>query len=246
MIDSRMEKRSGKCFFIIDKVGDVKGYQYQIMRNNDIQNLLKFDYEYIDNEVSLIADVTDMCSLKEYSEKRKLSAGWISSMFDDLNNLLSSCSEYLLDNSGALLDASMIFVDSKGKCRFVYYPENNSDIKTGIRRLLEFLVGEIDYNDKSAVSMVYGMLSKLDNPEFSVDELLSIEYESEFAFCDKSEEKGDDYYEKNMVAEPFDFRSEESFLELTDKGSENVKKKKKSIFSFITDNAIFKKLFLGA
>ena len=49
MIDSRMEKRSGKCFFIIDKVGDVKGYQYQIMRNNDIQNLLKFDYEYIDN-----------------------------------------------------------------------------------------------------------------------------------------------------------------------------------------------------
>ena len=98
-------------------------YDYRIMQHNRIGGLLPCSLRYLDGEELLYYDITSRQPLARLYESRRMKAADLERIIRDTAAVQAQLGEYMLDESGVLLEEEVIFADVEtGELYFAFYP----------------------------------------------------------------------------------------------------------------------------
>ncbi len=117
----------------------ILNYQVQMLLNNDISGLLKFNVNYMGNGLNCFYNVTSKCSLLNFMSRKKFSRNEFLIMVLNIINNICCIKSYLLYDCNILLDERYIFVEpERMELYFVYLPFTGmkNDYKTFFIKLI--------------------------------------------------------------------------------------------------------------
>ena len=229
-------------------IKDVKfeedNYRIQMILNNNIKGLLPIKIRNVNNEKELLYDITAMSTLSNVFERSLMKRDELVRLVLAVKKLEESLKEFLLCGDNIKFDLNYIYYKAKQKeyC-FCYCPDEVEDFSLQMKTMFNQVLDYVNYNDKDAVSLAYGMQEIASRDDFAVEELV------EFALSTKEEvkpieiEDEDDDFDLNDEEED---EQKETFLEKIKKIFHKEEKEnfEESIyieetqedFSFDTDN----------
>ena len=117
----------------------ILNYQVQMLLNNNINGLLKFNINYVGNGLNCFYNVTSKCSLANFMSRKKFSRNEFLIMALNIINNICRIKNYLLHDCNILLDERYIFVEPERiELYFVYLPFSGikNDYKTFFIKLI--------------------------------------------------------------------------------------------------------------
>ena len=162
-------------YMVIEKVREFSEHQYviKILFENDIPGLLKIGFEHINGQYDLLYDISSRQAFSRLFEARRMSFDHIQAFLFSLKGVLCALQEYLLDPDNIILKQECIFADAEGKkYEFCYFPYYNGNLVLELRELFDRMLTMVDYEDESAVRLVYEMHSEAQAEHFTINNLM--------------------------------------------------------------------------
>lgn len=163
-----------KAYLILEGgEGEQEDYQTLMLKENDIQGILKLDVRYVDNQTQYHYDISGKTAFKTLYEKKNLSYEDMKRFVDNLLQSIQLLRKYMLDANRILLEPEYIFCDSRG-FYFCYYPPCRQDAKDMFHQLTEFFVKEVNYKDEEGVHFAYTLHKMTMEENYSVEEIMQV------------------------------------------------------------------------
>ncbi len=195
-----------KAYLILEgEEGEQEDYQAVMLKENDVEGLLKTDVRYLNNCGQYHYDISGKTSFKTLHEKIQLTYEDMKRLVENLLQTIQNLRKYMLDANCILLDPEFIYSDAK-QFYFCYYPPCREDAKQAFHQLTEFFVKEVDYKEEDGVHFAYTMHKMTMEENYSIEEIM------QSLLPEKTEPESSDYnYTECMesVLQPED-RVEES------------------------------------
>lgn len=216
---------------------DFNDFEYKILENNNIEGLLKLK---IDDE-SLLFDITSKQPLSLILEYKKVNQKDIKTLIFELNKVISSLSQYLLEESSLLIDMDCIYANPKDlSLEFCYIPRFSNDLGVGISHILSGLLSYIDHNDHEAVVLGYSLFQESQKEGYVLGDLLNIISMSDIGANkvivkkDKNKDnENKDSENKDNEIKDFDVKANSTLEPTENKESKQNKKSKIKNFSIV-------------
>lgn len=161
-----------KAYLILEgEEGEQEDYQIVMLRENEIDGILKTDVRYMDNQSHYHYDISGKTSFKNLHEKINLSYDVMKRLVGDLLQTIQKLRKYMLDANCILLEPEFIFCDRE-QFYFCYYPPYKEDTKTAFHQLTEFFVREVNYKDEEGVHFAYSMHKMTMEENYSIEEIM--------------------------------------------------------------------------
>ncbi len=171
------KKNINRNYMVIEKVPEFKesNFKIQMLLNNRITGVLKFDYEAINGEINFLYDVSSLQVFSKQFEKKKMSFDHLQVLLLSLKTMISALDEYLLDPGDVILKKECIFINQKeNNFEFCYYPFYNENIAWQLRELFGSILPMVDYEDNQAVHLAYELYEKTQTDNFTITDLLAV------------------------------------------------------------------------
>ena len=154
-------KRSlNKNYIILQQEGmtEPKGYQTAILLENTVPGLLPCRLQKVNGEALFYYDTTGYQSIQSLYECSKIGEKELAQLLLCAGEVTEGLSEYLLNSDSLLLEAKYIYKNKETqKLSFLYFPYYIRETGMQFQELLEYLLPKINYEDKKAVTMGYGV-----------------------------------------------------------------------------------------
>ena len=178
-------------------------YRIQMILNNNIKGLLPLKIRNVNKEKELLYDITGMSSLSSIFERSLIKKDDLKKLMLEIKRLEETHKEYLLCGDNIKFDLNSIYYKAKEKqYYFVYTPIEVDDYNLQMKALFNQVLDYVNYNDREAVTLAYGMQEIASRDDFALDELLELAYSpgnrSMFELVDMTAEKRF-IYENNKV-----------------------------------------------
>lgn len=186
---------------------DDSDYRIQMILNNNIKGLLPLKIRNVNNEKELLYDITGMSSLSSIFERSLIKKDDLKKLVLEIKRLEETLKEYLLCGDNIKFDLNSIYYKAKEKqYYFVYTPIEVDDYNLQMKALFNQVLDYVNYNDREAVALAYGMQEIASRDDFTLDELLelalgSTETEIPVALEEKIEEFDEEDFEEEEVKE---------------------------------------------
>lgn len=151
--------------------GEQEDYQTVMLKENDIDGLLKVDVRYMDNQTHYHYDISGKTAFKTLYEKVNLSYEEMKRLVENLLQTIQLLRKYMLDANCILLEPEYIFCDSE-RFYFCYYPPCQADAKKMFHQLTEFFVKEVNYKDEEGVHFAYTIHKMTMEENYSIEEIM--------------------------------------------------------------------------
>lgn len=130
-------------------------YDYCILMHNRIRRLLPCSMRQMDGEDFLYYDISSKQPLERLYEGGMLKASELADIIREIAAVQADLGEYMLDESGLLLEEGMIFADVETKeLYFAFYPGNKEAVRQ-YEGLADFFLGNTDHSQEQAVDLAY-------------------------------------------------------------------------------------------
>ncbi len=154
---------------------DEDNYQIQMIINNNINGLVPISIKNVNNEKELLYDITGMSTLSSIFERNLIKRDELMKITLAIKQLCESLKEYLLCEDNIKFDLNYIYYKTKHKQYFFCYcPETVDDFSLQMKSLFNQVLDYVNYNDRDAVSLAYGMQEIASRDDFTMDELLEL------------------------------------------------------------------------
>lgn len=162
-----------KKSYLILEGGEAQREDYQVvmLRENQIPGLLNTDIRFVDNRMNFHYEISGYTSLLALHEKAKLSYEEILQIVRALLCTVQNLQNYMLDVNHLLLDPEFIFC-KKDSMAFCYYPVCTEEIPYSFRKLAEYFVREVDYQDEKGAHLAYTLHRETMEKHYSIEEIL--------------------------------------------------------------------------
>ena len=199
-MELEIRKESNEKYLSIKMIGmNENDYQFQMLLNNRIKGLLPLRIRNINNEKELLYEITNMTSINNIFQRSLMRKDDLIKFVFAIKQLEESLKEYLLDSKHVFFDLNYIFFRTKqNQYYFCYCPEVVDDFSLQMKSLFNQLLDYVNYNDREAVSLAYGMQEIASRDDFSLEELL------DFAMHNKEKEKPIEIEEEDVYEEEDD------------------------------------------
>ncbi|MCR5703435.1 MAG: FHA domain-containing protein [Eubacterium sp.] len=167
------KKDGNQSYMIIPNATiDENDYQIQMVLHNKIEELLPVRINYINNHKELYYDTTSKVALQAGFARRKIGKKELIRLMDTIRKMNEAMKEYLLDVNQILFDPECIFVDLKEeKYYFGYCPTLETDLQVNMRMLFDFLLANVNHEDKVATEIIYGMMQITISDSYTIQDL---------------------------------------------------------------------------
>jgi hypothetical protein len=195
-----------KAYLILEgKKAEQEDYQIIMLRENDIDGILKTDVRYVDNQSHYHYDISGKTSFKTLHERMQLTFDEMHLLVKNLLQTIHNVRKYMLDANCILLEPEYIFFDQE-KFYFCYYPPYCEDTKEAFHRLTEFFVREVNYQDEQGVHFAYTMHKMTMEENYSIEEIMQtiIPQEIEIPVMDYTQRMEDSGLEDDLIEEKND------------------------------------------
>ncbi len=160
-------------YLVIEGEEGAHSYELRMMADNAIEGLMKFRVKRVDNQCCYCYEITSRQPLSRLLENHCLKAGEVRILILGLARTLGKLEEYLLKEEQILLQPDFIYVEPElFSVEFCLIPGRTGDFPAELGKLLEYLLGKVDYQDKACVVMTYGMYRESLKENYGIDDLL--------------------------------------------------------------------------
>lgn len=150
-------------------------YEARMLLANSVEGLLKFRIKRIDNRCYFCYEITSRQPLDRLLESKSLQVHEIRRMIQGVARALEGMEEYLLKEQQILLKPEFIYVEPETfQISLCLLPGEEADFPGQLSRLLEYLLGHVDYQDKDGVIMAYGLYRESLKENYGMNDLLGM------------------------------------------------------------------------
>ncbi len=194
-IQELMSLNKNQLSILINQREKEEDFRFYMLQKNTIDFLLPVQKLYEESMVSYVYDTTEKESFFSYSKGIRLREESVKQLVTQLLEALIQGKEYYFDEDSYLMNPECIYLDVKqNRYYFCYCPDYVEPIRKQILSVVGFLMNLVDYEDLSAVKLVYQLYQMVGEETFSTNRILS--YVKKFHF----EEEKD--IEKNNIEKP--------------------------------------------
>ena len=172
------EKNIKNNYLIIKNVNINKdSYEYKIIEEENIENILKPKIQIENNEFYYSFDISRLYSLEQYIKYNKLKKKDIIFIIKSIDDILSNIENYLISENSVLLDIKSIFLNKNNNkvcLNYIIIPNLNIDFSFELSKLLIKLMRYIDIDDKDALQLAYELFVKSSKDNYTISDLLDI------------------------------------------------------------------------
>lgn len=164
--------RNGLEYYMKVEAMGGEEYEYQMLTKNTIPNLLALQSEQVNQKQYFIYKASGLKPFWIISEKMWISGQQLHSIVDSLLAVMKELDRYLLTADNLVLEPDCLFLDLDNfQLKFLYLPGYEHNILKQMAKLMEYLLGKIDYEDSEGVVFAYGMYRILKEPIVNLEEL---------------------------------------------------------------------------
>lgn len=209
----RLKREFNKIFLILENEEEdyQESYELEMIARNDLQTILPLRILRVDGKLQLHYEVSSRQTIKTCTERVKLSEESIRKLFQSIEDLTAEVRDYLLNMESVMFDLDHIYT-KEGKFYFCYCPWKKQDPLCAMRKMLEEILGVLDYHDTKGVELAYHMYQSTCKGELSIAEILE-EHEVK-------ETKAETW---EMSGEPLSFETEDLYDQETPKSETSGK-----------------------
>lgn len=152
-------------------------YQYQILTTRKLKGLLPVNMHIANGECGLYYEISSKQSLTKWFLKERIGKDRMEKMIMDIQTVLWSMEQYLLDSRNLIMDPQYIFQDMETeKMFFLYVPYYMEREKNDIGVFLMFLVENADPNEEDTITVLYDIYSKWEvmQDQFTIETFLQL------------------------------------------------------------------------
>lgn len=162
--------RNGLEYYMkVEAIGG-ENFEYQMLGENRILNLLPVRVETLNQKKYLVYSVQDAKPFWMTVEKLWIDNRQFYSIVDSLLSTIEELNRYFLSADNLVLDPESLFIDVNCfRLHFLYVPGYGKDIRKQMMFLMEYLLERIHQKDMEAIMCAYGLhrLLKEKNIDFS-------------------------------------------------------------------------------
>ena len=149
-----------------------QGYESQMLSRNTIEGVLKFQIRQMDNGVRFYYEITSRQPLSRVLENRNIQAEEIRRLVVGIFGVLERVERYLLREGSILLDPQYLYVDSDTfRVWLCLIPGAEKNFPEDFSKLLEYLLGSVDHQDKESVVLAYGLYQETRKENYGLEDL---------------------------------------------------------------------------
>ena len=164
--------------FIKNAKLNIESYEYKILSEENIENLIKFQVIYDGENRILKYDVSNTISFEEYLKTKKMTQEDICNVLFSIDEILNSVENYLISENSILLDLRTIRVkkisNNKVKYEFMALPNHSADFSYELSKFLIKILRHIDVEDKNALSLAYGLFVRSSKDNYTMNDLMEL------------------------------------------------------------------------
>lgn len=193
-------KRELKHNYLIIEPEEVfyDSYEIKMMAANVIDGLLKFHVKQVDNRKSYYYEITSRQPLSRLLECRNIGAEELKCIITGIARTLGRLDSYLLQEEQILLEPEFIYIEPEQyEISLCLLPGKQGDFPEDMTRLLQYLLGKVDHQDKECVVLAYGLYQESLKDNYGMDDLLKL-------LVEPSEGKKEMRYEAEKLSEEYD------------------------------------------
>lgn len=207
------KKNLNKNIMVIEKRENFSEHCFsaQMIMENDINNLLRFSYETIDDKTNFLYDISSKQVFWKQFENRKMTYENLRALCYSIKSLVDSLEEYLLEPNDIIMKKECIFTTTEANSyEFCYCPGYNGDIILELAELFNHVLQVIDYENEKVVKLAYEIHHRVQSEYFTVTDIMDALNESTNLVPMKL-----DYYDE-IEEEIIDYDNEEDNYYLED------------------------------
>ena len=150
-----------------------EGYDVRMITENRIGGFLPCVCQVHENHIEYYYEITGKQNMSLIYERRKLGCGRLRSLLRDLERILETAGEYLLDPDHFLLRPEYMYLDTRTEKLFLCFdPGYKSSVREAFLDLAEYLLGKLDKSDTEGIEFGYELYQNALEPNFSLLEIL--------------------------------------------------------------------------
>ncbi|MCI8669274.1 MAG: FHA domain-containing protein [Lachnospiraceae bacterium] len=143
-------------FMIIKLPFEELSYKLKMIEKNEISGLLKMKYTILDEEIVLKYNISSKIAIRDLYSKEKIKINQLRVLIQGIVDVWKLIPNYLLEADNIILTDDMIFIDlNLDKIFLCYCPGYKKDLYMAFHDLIQGLLLSVDYNDVTAVEVIY-------------------------------------------------------------------------------------------
>lgn len=158
-------------YMILPGAEGVGGEEYpvRVIAANQLPGFLECKVHRLDGQVKFYYEITSRQSLSSMAERKKLGQRQIQALLKGLVQAFEAMGDYLLDVNALLLAEQYIYMDIETEeVFFCYMPLADRSLAAALRELSEYILKNLDHQDKEAVLWGYALYSQTTQDNYSV------------------------------------------------------------------------------
>lgn len=152
-----------------------KNYECSMLEENAIEGVLRFQIRQMDDEMRFYYEITSRQPLSRLLENQMVRTAELRSLVLGISAVLDRMEQYLLRESSILLDPDYIYVEPETfRVWLCLVPALERDFPEDYGKLLEYLLGKVDHQDKESVVLAYGLYQETRKENYGMEDILRL------------------------------------------------------------------------
>ncbi len=152
-----------------------RNYECRMLSKNAIDGVLSFQLRQIDDEIRFYYEITSRQPLSRMLESHPVRERELRQLILGIAGVLDRMEQYLLREDIVLLEPEYIYVEPETfRIWLCLVPGLDRDFPNDYGKLLEYLLGKVDHQDKESVVLAYGLYQETRKENYGMDDILRL------------------------------------------------------------------------
>lgn len=180
-----------------------RNYECKMLSGNAVRGILRFQLRQVDDEVRFYYEITSRQPLSRMLESHLLRESQIRQIILGISHSLDRMEEYLLRENCVLLEPDYIYVEPENfEIWLCLVPGLERDFPYDYGKLLEYLLGKVDHQDRGSVILAYGLYQETRKANYGMEDILRVMCSEKPMLEEKAEMLPEERYEPPQEIPP--------------------------------------------
>ncbi len=153
----------------------MQGYEENMLKENQINGLLKFQLKQIDNRRYFYYEITSKQPLSRILEFHSINKQELINLITGITQILNRLPAYLLKEDQILLQPEFIYIEPEHFfVSLCLIPGRDRKFAEEMSELLRYILGKINHQDKECVVMAYALYQESVKDNYGMDALAEL------------------------------------------------------------------------
>lgn len=150
----------------------INSYETDMLYNNFVEGIIQPEFRAINGDMFIYCKINGMKSLDDISDRGIMSMEQAVALIRSLCSVVMETGEYMLEPDNLLIESDKIFYsDAEKSFRYVYVPGQGTDVRMGIKNLVEKIIKRVDHRDTELVDFMYEIYDMVVSANYDMERM---------------------------------------------------------------------------